>query len=594
MGLPSSFSSSSSSSVDHHMPMPSSTRYERTARIDSSSSSTPQPLRQSSDMRATDKPHRPLSSPVSSSSSSSSVSPGDNKKFPSHQQDLFLAPSSTLSQKETGEAFDKDSCEGEGRRRMEGKSGAKEQRKADKEEEEQEEGSFFMKRSSCGLSHGQLLLQEQLRRESSCFRQGRSISCDEDLLPKAFDQDEKDEKKKKKILDDDEENGSIRCVDVKIAVVGNVDSGKSTLVGVLSSRCLDDGRGLARSRIFNFPHEAATGRTSSLATEIVGFDSHGDQILPPSSSSSHARHSQRHPHLPPPSSSSVLSSLSSSSSLHGEGSSFSRKTTHLHDVSSSSSSSLKEKEKDKKNTSKKEISTRPSSSSLSQKEEDPHGDLPEMSSVRSNTPSDLGRHPLHPSFHHDSHNRNFKHTHPHPEEEEPLLHSKAESHDEKKDPGKEEGEGESISPLLKTSSSSSHSPLPSSSSTSRQVAWRAIVQEAKKIVTFLDLCGHERYLKTTVFGLVATYPDYSMVVISGNSQAGLQRMTKEHLGICLGLNLPFFVVVTKIDLTPPHVYQKTLESICKVLKHPTVKKLPIIVKREEEIGAVTKAIPSGR
>lgn len=52
-------------------------------------------------------------------------------------------------------------------------------------------------------------------------------------------------------------------------------------------------------------------------------------------------------------------------------------------------------------------------------------------------------------------------------------------------------------------------------------------------------------------------------------------MTKEHLGICLGLNLPFFVVITKIDITPSHVYQKTLDSICKVLKHPTVKKIPI-------------------
>ena len=35
--------------------------------------------------------------------------------------------------------------------------------------------------------------------------------------------------------------------DLRIAVLGNVDSGKSTLVGVLSKFLLDDGRGLARS-----------------------------------------------------------------------------------------------------------------------------------------------------------------------------------------------------------------------------------------------------------------------------------------------------------------------------------------------------------
>jgi GTPase len=42
---------------------------------------------------------------------------------------------------------------------------------------------------------------------------------------------------------------------VKIAVVGNVDSGKSTLVGVLTKGLKDDGRGAARSRVFNYPHE---------------------------------------------------------------------------------------------------------------------------------------------------------------------------------------------------------------------------------------------------------------------------------------------------------------------------------------------------
>jgi elongation factor 1-alpha len=32
--------------------------------------------------------------------------------------------------------------------------------------------------------------------------------------------------------------------------MGNVDAGKSTLVGVLTSGRLDDGRGLARARVF--------------------------------------------------------------------------------------------------------------------------------------------------------------------------------------------------------------------------------------------------------------------------------------------------------------------------------------------------------
>ena len=38
-------------------------------------------------------------------------------------------------------------------------------------------------------------------------------------------------------------------IEVRVAVIGNVDSGKSTLVGVLTRSVLDDGRGYARSKV---------------------------------------------------------------------------------------------------------------------------------------------------------------------------------------------------------------------------------------------------------------------------------------------------------------------------------------------------------
>lgn len=63
----------------------------------------------------------------------------------------------------------------------------------------------------------------------------------------------------------DNANVSIREEnDVRIAVIGNVDSGKSTIVGVMTKGITDDGRGSARKRVFNFVHEAANGRTSSI------------------------------------------------------------------------------------------------------------------------------------------------------------------------------------------------------------------------------------------------------------------------------------------------------------------------------------------
>lgn len=67
----------------------------------------------------------------------------------------------------------------------------------------------------------------------------------------------------------------------------------------------------------------------------------------------------------------------------------------------------------------------------------------------------------------------------------------------------------------------------------------------------IDLCGHEKYLKTTLLGMMEMVPDYIIVVVGANY--GLSRMTKEHMGIALALDIPFMVVVTKIDLVPKEV-----------------------------------------
>ena len=59
--------------------------------------------------------------------------------------------------------------------------------------------------------------------------------------------------------------------DVSIAVAGNVDSGKSSTIGVITSGKFDNGRGLARVNVMNHRHEIETGRTSSVGHQIIGF-----------------------------------------------------------------------------------------------------------------------------------------------------------------------------------------------------------------------------------------------------------------------------------------------------------------------------------
>jgi GTPase len=77
----------------------------------------------------------------------------------------------------------------------------------------------------------------------------------------------------------EESSEHIKQVEVRVALIGNVDSGKSTLTGVLSRGMLDDGRGSARAHVFVHAHELESGRTSNVSTELIGFK--GDtQVLP--------------------------------------------------------------------------------------------------------------------------------------------------------------------------------------------------------------------------------------------------------------------------------------------------------------------------
>ncbi|KAK7002746.1 GTP-binding protein 1 [Biomphalaria glabrata] len=198
-------------------------------------------------------------------------------------------------------------------------------------------------------------------------------------------------------------------MEVRIAVVGNVDAGKSTLLGVLTHGELDNGRGVARQKLFRHKHEMESGRTSSVGNDILGFDASGNVVNKPE-----------------------------------------------------------------------------------------HGHLD----------------------------------------------------------------------------------------------WIKICEDAAKVVTFIDLAGHERYLKTTVFGMTGHAPDFAMLMIGAN--AGVIGMTKEHLGLALALNVPVFVVVTKIDMCPPNVLQETLKLLTRILKSPGCRKIPVLVQNTDDVVVTATNFTSER
>jgi len=116
--------------------------------------------------------------------------------------------------------------------------------------------------------------------------------------------------------------------------------------------------------------------------------------------------------------------------------------------------------------------------------------------------------------------------------------------------------------------------------------------KSSKVVALVDLGGHERYLKTTLRGVMARLPDYSMLVVGANS--GLARMGREHLGVCVALGIPVFVVVTKIDRTPREVLGATLEELYRVLKMPGVSKLPLLIRDFDDVVVAAHHVASGR
>ena len=199
---------------------------------------------------------------------------------------------------------------------------------------------------------------------------------------------------------------------VKVGVVGNVDSGKSTLVGVLSKGIPDDGRGSARLKVFNYAHEASNGRSSSIAQEIMGFKNNGEQVF----------------------------------------------------------------------------ATR-------------------------------------------------------------FVQNK-------------------------------------------NKYWSEVVKGSDKIISLIDLCGHEKYLKTTIYGLVGCVPDYVMIVVGANM--GLSRMTKEHLGIVLALEIPFFIVLTKMDMVPEETSKKTIQTLSKLINCSAVNKKPMVIDYDnpKEINIAVDALSS--
>jgi elongation factor 1-alpha len=113
-----------------------------------------------------------------------------------------------------------------------------------------------------------------------------------------------------------------------------------------------------------------------------------------------------------------------------------------------------------------------------------------------------------------------------------------------------------------------------------------VVEEAERLVSFVDTVGHEPWLRTTIRGLVGQKLDYGLLTVAADD--GPTRTSREHLGILLATELPTIVAITKADLVDETRLSEVEREVEQLLRE--VDKTPLRVARHgvdtavDEIG----------
>jgi len=112
----------------------------------------------------------------------------------------------------------------------------------------------------------------------------------------------------------------------------------------------------------------------------------------------------------------------------------------------------------------------------------------------------------------------------------------------------------------------------------------SIASQASKLVSLVDLAGHEKYLKSTIHGISSGMIDYSLVLV--NASHPPNHMTLNHIGLATSSGIPVIIVLTKIDNCPKHAYKNTKDEIANILRSPAVQKRPFQIRQVSDIAMV--------
>ena len=104
----------------------------------------------------------------------------------------------------------------------------------------------------------------------------------------------------------------------------------------------------------------------------------------------------------------------------------------------------------------------------------------------------------------------------------------------------------------------------------------------------IDLCGHERYLRTTIYGLNSMTPDYCILVIGSNM--GISRMTREHIRLAIGLEIPIIICLTKTDICPKNVYDTTRNVLKRLIHQKLGKRIYEVKENNKNIDNIVLSL----
>jgi len=109
-----------------------------------------------------------------------------------------------------------------------------------------------------------------------------------------------------------------------------------------------------------------------------------------------------------------------------------------------------------------------------------------------------------------------------------------------------------------------------------------VVEEADRLVSFVDTVGHEPWLRTTIRGLVGQKLDYGLLTVAADD--GPTKTTREHLGILLATELPTMVAITKADVVDEERLAEVEREVERVLRE--AERTPLSVDRHGVDAAV--------